>query len=200
MGRKRRILQDQYPYHVTVRGHNKDPFPLSIDLLWSHISDQLLFCSYAFKIEIHCFVLMTNHFHMIIRTPNSNLDTFMKYFMRNLSRDIERESHTINQKFGGRYFSAVINNNQYYSSAYKYVYRNPVEAGLSDKVENYPYSTVLFPIGFTKCLFPIFDTRYESVNDIESQLAWLNEQMSVYETHELSKLFLRSASKGDSHL
>ena len=128
MPRANRILQADYPYHVTLRSINKMTFELPMGDLWDFSCDLLLFCSYAFKIEIHAFVLMNNHYHMILRTPNADLHKFMNYFNGSLSREIGLRTSRINQKFGGRYHASVISDLSYYHHAYKYVYRNPVEA------------------------------------------------------------------------
>lgn len=181
MGRLNRILQSEYPYHVTMRTNNKVNFEVDLDLLWEYICDQLLFCSHAFKIEIHNFVLMSNHYHMMIRTPDANLDKFMRHFNRELSREITYKTGCINHKFGGRYHASVIDDLNYYSTAYKYVYRNPMQAGVCSSVQNYKYSSLEFILCKQAYRFPVFDSYFDSINSYEQNLSWLNTSFSEIE-------------------
>lgn len=185
MPRMRRVLQPVYPYHVTIRSINKIQFEENVGKLWSFSCDLLLFCSYAFKIQIHAFVLMNNHYHMLVRTPDANLDKFMNYFNRELSREITFRTGRINQKFGARYHASIVGDLSYYHNVYKYVYRNPVEAQLCDRVEDYKYSSINFVLGREKYLFPVFDTYFETIEDHWPNLGWLN---TSYEKVEIIKI------------
>lgn len=185
MPRAKRVLQSIYPYHVTLRSINKMHFELGADVLWDYICDQLLFCTYAFKIEIHSFVLMSNHYHMIVRTPNSNIDKFMNYFNRELSREISLKTGRLNQKFGNRYYSTIIDNLAYYGHAYKYVYRNPVESLMCLNVQDYDYSSLSFITGRQPYRFPIFDTYFDTAMSYEPNIAWLNLHYSPNQHYEI---------------
>ena len=182
-------MQSTYPYHVTNRTVNKEPFPVKMDTLWEVFATRLHFCSFAFKIEIHAFVLMTNHYHLIVRCPENNLNKFMNYFNREISKEINMLTAKINQNFGSRYYSTVINDPRYYLTVYRYVYRNPVDAGLSDRIENYPFSSFQYVIGKKIWEFPVFDYPIvESKNYLD--LNWLNKE---YKTEEKKKI--RTAMK-----
>lgn len=157
------------------------------DELWSYACDLLLFCTYVFKIEIHSFVLMNNHYHMIVRTPDANIDKFMFYFNRELSREIGRLNGSINHRFGSRYSASVISDVRYYHNAYKYVYRNPVEAGACQKVEDYKYSSLNFPLGNEIYRFPIFDSYFDSIIDTWPRLDWLNSTYAQQEFLQIKR-------------
>lgn len=183
MPRAKRILQADFPYHVTNRTVNKVPFPLPLDELWRLFSKRLHFCSILFGIEIHAFVLMSNHYHMIVRCPENNLSTFMTYFNREMSKEINQFSGKINQNFGNRYYASVVQDPRYYLTVYRYVYRNPVDAGLSNSVENYPYSSFQFVLG-KKMEFPIYDYPIiESENYVD--LASLNKDYKADEKRKI---------------
>jgi putative transposase len=141
--------------------------------LWDIFSRYLYFITLAYGVRIHSFVLMNNHFHMLITTPNANLDQAMNYLMREVSKAIGIESGDINQVFGGPYHWSVIKNRIYYEFAYKYVYRNPVEARLCERVEAYPYSSLRGLLGMDHLPFPAFDNSNLIANP-GGQLIWLN--------------------------
>lgn len=54
-------------------------------------------------VNILAFVLMNNHFHLLIQTPDSNIDQFMQRFKLFASTKIRFETQRINQKFGDKY-------------------------------------------------------------------------------------------------
>ena len=185
MPRFNRQLQAEFPYHVTLRTLNKVSFPVETHLLWEFACDQLLFCTYAFQVEIHSFVLMSNHYHMIVRTPQCNLDKFLAYFNKELSREICSRSGQINHRFGGRYHSEVIDTISYYGSAYKYVYRNPVTAGITVRVQDYPFSSLNFLTWQQVVRFPIFDMYFETLNTYDQTINWLNETFELAEYRQV---------------
>lgn len=108
----------------------------------------------------------------------------MTYFNREISKEINFLSGKINQNFGSRYYSTVVDDPRYYLTVYRYVYRNPVEAGLAETVEAYPYSSFQFVLGKRKFEFPVFDYPViESGHYLD--LNWLNKS---YKSDEKSKI------------
>lgn len=162
------------PYHVTARTGNKEWFDVPMDYVWSVFSDYLHFIWRAYDVRIHSFVLMSNHFHMLVSTPEANLDKAMNYLMREVSKRIAERSGRINQVFGGPYYWSVIKNNVHYQHAYKYIYRNPVHAGMCERVEDYKYSTLRGLIGMDYLYVPAYD-NLNLIQNPNTQLKWLNE-------------------------
>ena len=140
------------------------------------MENYLHFLNRAYEIKIHSFVLMPNHFHLILRNPQSNLSEAMNYFMRETSRQIARESGRINQVYGARFHRSLITTEKYFYQAYKYVYRNPVRAQICSQVQDYPYSTIAGVIGLRKLNIPIEEDTllFSGDNFNEGILDWLN--------------------------
>jgi REP element-mobilizing transposase RayT len=195
MPRKKIILQSDFPYHITARCINKDWFRLDIGTVWSIFGDYLSMLKYEFRFEIISFVLMNNHYHLLTKTPEMNLSAGMNYFMREVSKEISFQSNRINQTFGGPYHWCLIDSLNYFYNTYKYTYRNPVEAGLSDSCESYPYSSLSNILGFQKMRFPISqDTLLFNPNFQIGILNWLNTpNPKVHEeiSHALKKPIFR---------
>ena len=173
MPRPRIPLQSDYPYHVSARCINREWFKIPLETVWSIFCRQLTYVSWVFDAKIHCFVLMNNHFHLIVSTPEANLSEIMANFMRETTRSLNKASGRINQAWGNRHFRSVILGSHYYLHAYKYVYRNPVASGLAKYCEQYPYSSLNFLTGMSPAGFPVLedDTLF---SDIEGTLSWLN--------------------------
>lgn len=174
MPRPHSILQSEFPYHVTGRCINREWFKLPMEQVWEIMSNHLHFVRHGYGGRIHSFVLMPNHFHLLISTPERNLSQIMAYFMRATSAELSLETGRINQCYGARHYRCVIESPHYFLHAYKYVYRNPVKAGLSSTVESYPYSTLAGLLGFRHMFIPL-ECDETLFADVEGTLKWLNE-------------------------
>lgn len=141
MPRKSLIRTSEYPYHVVNRCNNKEAFPLELHELWPIFLSTLCEAKFKFHFEIECFVLMSNHYHLLLRTPECNLDVIMHFFNMKLSRRIAVRTARINRIFGARYKWSLITSDKYLSNVYKYIYQNPLRAGVVKRVELYPYSS-----------------------------------------------------------
>ena len=175
MPRPKTVLQSEFPYHIGARSINREWFELPMCEVWQLMAEQLHFVHHAFKLRIHAFVLMHNHFHLIASTPDGNLSEAMAWFMRETSRSLTRAGNRINQSYGGRHYRSVMATPIYYLNAYKYLYRNPVQAGLCESVQDYPFSTLSGLLGHRHLLIPVGDDQ-TLFSDIEGTLSWLNHQ------------------------
>jgi putative transposase len=162
--------------------------------VWEIMSDQLWFIHYAFNIRIYAFVLMSNHFHLIAHAPGANMSEAMAWFMRETSRSITRAAGRINQTYGGRFFRCLIKTNHYYLNAYKYIYRNPVTAGLSSQVETYAFSSLVGLIGLRSIGFPVVED-FTLFDNFEGTLAWLNRKPSQENLEAVRRALKKSEFK-----
>jgi REP element-mobilizing transposase RayT len=144
-----------------------------MDEVWKIMCRHLHFLSFGFNVKIHSFVLMSNHFHLLATTPEANLSQAMAYFMKATSTELTSAGNRINQTYGARHFRSIVEKNHYYELCYKYIYRNPVVAGLCDLVEDYKYSTLQGLLGQSRLDIPVCEDHLLFSN-IESTLRWLN--------------------------
>lgn len=177
MGRPRVILTDKHPYHVTARSNNRDWFDVPMSYCFGIYINVFEECIQRFKIDIHAFVLMNNHFHLLVSTPNKNISDFLKYFMTQTSKGIGRKSQRINHIYGGRNHKSIITSPEYYAYCLKYLYRNPVKAGITDLVEDYRWSTTSKKI--SKLHGFLSDPKYGHdafvPKKLKEQWQWFNE-------------------------
>lgn len=171
-------MQSELPYHLCARSNGKDWFALETRIVWDIMSDYLHFVHHAFNVRIHSFVLMDNHFHMIASFPDGNLSAALNYLIRETSRAIGRSSNRINHVFGGRTFRSCLGDYRYFEHAYKYIYRNPVEAGLCMRVEEYPFSTLQGLLGLAHSIIPVEEDSLIFDGNVGETLKWLNTNPS----------------------
>jgi putative transposase len=156
MPRKAIPPSDSSPYHVTARGLNREPFPISLHDTWALMEDYLYLTAHLYNLQIHCFVLMPNHFHLLVSTPEANIGSAMNYFMRETARETSRLSGRINQTFGARHHKTVVHN---------------------PNVEDYAYSTIQGLLGLNQLIIPVaedtilFPDRFD-----RTVLEWLNSK------------------------
>lgn len=141
MPRKKLIRSSQHVYHITTRSNSKEWFYIPSQECWRICVELLKQGSAKYGLELHAFVLMHNHYHMMARFPEAPIDKFMRFFNKSMSQRINMSTGRINHVFGGSYKWSLINSRVYYFNAIKYLYQNPVRAGICDRVEQYPYST-----------------------------------------------------------
>ncbi len=184
-----------FPYHVYGRCNNKEWFYLPISEMWKIFNEIMGIVVERYGFHIHCFVLMSNHYHLIVSTPQANLDEAMLYFVREVAKTVNRKTSRINHVFGGPYKWSLLDHKRAYEHAFKYVYRNPVEAAMCSKVENYPFSTLQFSANPSSFTYKLSNSIFENCNQYPQTpsmetLHWLNHP---YEEDE--KLNIRNALK-----
>ncbi|MGE0634642.1 MAG: transposase [Pseudobdellovibrionaceae bacterium] len=191
MPRKKTILNVEFPSHISARCVNKEWFHIPLPQVWTIMSDYLFFIHHAYEIRIFSFVLMRNHFHMIASNPKGNMSQAMNYFMRETSKRIGEGSGRINQVYGGPYHKTRIDSNHYFQTAYKYVYRNPVEAGLTKAPENYPYSTLYGILGKGALEIPVVEDTFLFDNP-SNHISWLNRKYSEEDRASIQEALRRA--------
>lgn len=118
-------------YHVTNRGAaRQDIFLSNADR--AHFLDLLGDAVWLQEIEIHAYCLMGNHYHLLVRTPNGNLDRALHRAMSIYVRKFNERHGRDGPLFKARYFSSLIEDESYLLAASRYIHRNPIEFGVSD--------------------------------------------------------------------
>jgi putative transposase len=129
-----RPLRLEFPgalYHVTSRGNEKkaiyrqeDDFTLFLKIL-SDVCEQ-------FNWVIHAYCLMTNHYHLLVETPDANLSNGMRQLNGVFTQSINRKHLRVGHLFQGRYKAILIDKDAYLLELCRYIVLNPVRAGIVD--------------------------------------------------------------------
>jgi REP element-mobilizing transposase RayT len=199
MAREPLYRTNKFYYHVTARSNNREYFYVPPQESWNIFTRSLSKAAEKYKANIHTFVLMSNHFHMLISTPESNLDCVMRYSLAEATRSIQKQTSRINHIMGARYKWNVLVDPYSLAYVYKYVFRNPVLAGLCAKVEDYAFSSLnnlQSPLAISSGI----DRYWQHIpKNFHEKLTWLN-QPTKKECEDLIKNGLRrfqfSFSKG----
>lgn len=178
------IRSETHPYHVTSRCNNKEFFPISLSKTWKIMMEELINMHKNYGLAVHAFVLMGNHFHLLCHTPRGNLDEIMRNFLRVVSLKINREAGNTNHLWGSRYKWSMIESQMHYYQVYRYIFQNPIRAGICKKVEEYPYSTL------REVPIPLHSFIPMSFGGQEGEIIWLNEHYDK-DDQELIRLGLR---------
>lgn len=117
-----------------------------------------------FKVEIHAYCLMGNHYHLLVKTPNGNLGRAMRHLNGVYTQRHNRSIGTDGPLFRGRYKAILIDADAYLLNISRYIHCNPVEAGLVKKAEHYAWSSYRAFIG--QDISPQWLTRTNTLNMI----------------------------------
>jgi len=120
--------------------------------MWRLCCECLEYAIEKTPVTIHCFVLMSNHYHLLVTTPDSNIDKFMEHFNKKLSNSIKRFNGAENHKFANRYKWTIVESSHYLFNVYRYIYQNPLRANLCRQCIDYPYSSLNFSKALTRKL------------------------------------------------
>ena len=176
MPRKYQDIHTTEFLHITCRTHDREFFPLPMDEAWVLVADLVRLYQYAYNIEIVAFLLMNNHYHMLARALLGNMSNFMRDFNRESAKEFNRRSGHSNEFWGERFYRCEINSDHYFMNVYKYLYQNPLRAGIVKRVEDYSYSTLPGLIGLEKAPLLVHDDLITETSEVARTMEWLNRR------------------------
>jgi putative transposase len=124
----------EYPgaiYHVTSRGDRREAIFRDDEDRQKFITTLGEACART-RWQVHAFCLMTNHFHLVLETPEGNLVAGMKWFLGTCTGRFNRRHKLVGHLFSGRYKAQVVDGsgNGYLKTVCDYAHLNPVRARL----------------------------------------------------------------------
>ncbi len=141
-----RPLRVEYPgaiYHVVSRGNGRlwlfkhdDAYSTFLDVLEEYLK--------KYYVVIHNFVIMRNHFHLVVETKLPNLGVFMNQVLRDYAMYFNRMSRRRGSVFQRRYGAFLVQKDVYYKQLTKYIFYNPVKAKLVKHPDEYKWSSLWY--------------------------------------------------------
>jgi len=138
MSRKPRIDIAGY-HHVMNRGVNRSDIFIEDDDYNVFLKIVCKACR-DYQVVLHDYCLMSNHFHLLVEIKMENLSLFMKHVNSNYAIYANKKQKRSGHFWQGRFYSRYVANEHYYYTLVRYIEQNPVEAGMADRVGEYPYT------------------------------------------------------------
>jgi REP element-mobilizing transposase RayT len=144
-----RPLRIEFPgalYHVTTRGNARADIFLEdrdrhdfLDVLGSVTRHHHWLC--------RAYCLMTNHYHLLVETPEPNLSRGMRQLNGRYTQRFDRRHRRAGHLFQGRFNGILVERESHLLELARYVVLNPVRAGLVQSAEDYPWSSLQATLG-----------------------------------------------------
>lgn len=133
-------------YHLTSRGDGREDVYLSdADReSWLDVFGQV--CE-RFNWICHAWCQMTNHYHLLIETPQANLAQGMRQLNGVYTQRFNRAHARVGHVFQGRYKAILVERDSYLLELARYVVLNPLRTDMVDRLEDWPWSSYLATCG-----------------------------------------------------
>lgn len=138
MVRPLRIQEKGATYHIFSRGNLKQEI-FSDDKDKAHFLKLLQRGVKKYRISLFSYCLMSNHYHLLLRLSERNLSQFMHFLGTSYAIHLVRKGW-VGHVFAGRFKSILVEEERYFLSVNRYIHLNPVEAGVVERPEEYPWS------------------------------------------------------------
>ena len=146
-----RSLRIEYPgayYHVMARGNRREA-------IFHDDEDRSFFLNTLSEAcamtgwKVHAWVLMGNHYHLFIETPEANLVAGMRWLQNTVTRRYNVRHRAWGRLFGDRYKALPVegSDNYHYRTLVDYIHLNPVRArmirpGKGESILDYAWSSL----------------------------------------------------------
>jgi putative transposase len=144
-----RSLRNDYEgawHHVMSRGAGRATI-FARDAERELYLDSLAEAGSRYGVEIHCYCLMGNHYHLLVRSLDGQLSAAMRYCSGRFTALMNKREGRDGPLFRGRFASAGIRGDPYLVGVSRYIHLNPVEAGLVGAPEEWRWSSAAAYVG-----------------------------------------------------
>ncbi len=170
----------RFPYQYFHLNFEFNIFPQFKKLDWLFLCHNLNKCQERYpSLEFHAITMMDTHVHLLFRIS----DRAENFFVNDLLSLIGRSSST-------EMLVEPINDYSQYLNTYKYIYRNPQEAGLCHNVEDYEFSSLNALLGRSVQYLRVVDAL-NLIQNPNKCLLWLNSDKNYFDqTRQESSLLM----------
>ena len=136
-------------YHVTARGNHQED-------IYEDDDDRLAFLSVfedvcqRYNWVCHAYCLMSNHYHLLIETPDANLSKGMRQLNGVYTQSFNRNHKRVGHLFQGRYKAILVEKDNYLLELSRYIVLNPVRATMVRSAREWPWSSYRAMVGQIK--------------------------------------------------
>jgi putative transposase len=140
MTRAWRIEFEGALYHVLSRGNERRDIFFDDDdrqLFLDTLGDM----TQRFEIDVFAYVLLDNHYHLLLRTRRANLSRAMQWFGVTYTNRINARHSRSGHLFQGRFKNMLVQNDAYLLQLSYYIHRNPLRAQMVERLADYRWSS-----------------------------------------------------------
>lgn len=149
MPRKQRIEYPGAVHHVISRGNYRKELFLnegSGEAFEGSLFEAVERCGW----KLHAYVIMSNHYHLAVETPEPNLVVGMKWLQSTFATRFNRFRKERGHVFQGRYKAILIGDDRPFLGLVDYIHLNPVRAGICRLAELKDYALSSYPKYFRR--------------------------------------------------
>lgn len=141
MPRIARVIATEYPHHITQRGNNRATVFFDDEDRQTYLK-LLAIYSKKYHLQIWAYCLMSNHIHLLaVPEEENSLARGIGLTNQVYTQYLNRKMNQTGRIWQNRFFSCVVENNQYLWAVARYIERNPLKVGLVEKAEAYCWSS-----------------------------------------------------------
>ena len=173
MARLARVVVPGVPHHVTHRGNRKESVFFD-DVDRRRYRAMLATCLDKHSVELWAYCLMSNHIHLVLVPAEPEaLGRFIHDVQSPYTTYVNQRQGLCGHLWQGRFFSCPMDDVHLWA-AVRYVERNPVRAGLTERADDYLWSSAPGHCGH--CADPLLSGDLEKAGPIGDWAAWLQDQ------------------------
>lgn len=140
MSRAWRIEFEGALYHILSRGNERRDIFFDDDDRRRFL-DSIGDMAQRFEIEVFAYVLMDNHYHLLLRTARANLSRAMQWLGVTYANRFNARHSRSGHLFQGRFKSMLVQNDAYLLQLSYYIHRNPLRAKMVERLADYRWSS-----------------------------------------------------------
>lgn len=171
MARPKRIKSPSGIYHVIMRGINKQLI-FESDEDYSKFIKILNQVKKTTEMNLYAYCLMSNHIHLLIGETSESISQIMKRISDRFVIWYNKKYQRTGSLFQDRFRSEIIDSDKRFLITARYIFQNPIKAGITKKVDDYPYTNY-----------------FDYLSDANS-ITSTDEIMSFFHTNELFSAFM----------
>ena len=147
------LAAGQY-YHVYNRGNNYQA------IFFDDPENQLFFLTQLRRYvagpcaELIAYVLMPNHYHLLVRVSGDRFSEGMQRFAISYTKAINKRYERVGALFQGAFKAIAVKDNEHLLHLSRYIHLNPVRAGLASKPEDWEFSSYREYVGLRQGRLP----------------------------------------------
>lgn len=176
MARRLRVKQIGF-YHILNRGVDRNT-------IYQDDNDFLKFleimqdASVEYEFEIYSYCLMSNHYHLLLKTTKLNLSALMQKINARYSIYFNKKYNRVGPLWQGRFKTWYVYDENYLQTLVRYIEYNPIKAGISTKIGEYKWSMSSYNFKYPMLNFELLENIDFAKELDEKELKKIDEFLS----------------------